>query len=201
MKKILLTLAVMALGLAAYAQECSVVLIDQNGKEYPYQLLMPQGADGYSTLIKVYYGEKWGTTPYTTSVDEQGKVIVDIPNPLYVDFYYVIDGVKYYADKDGDTIADTSTADNNPLTDSKDYVYQVEVGYAWTFGLQLYKDGTWHAFVTKGSTAVNELNADKAVASTRYFNVAGQEMNEANGVTIVVTTYTDGTTSTSKVIK
>jgi hypothetical protein len=29
----------------------------------------------------------------------------------------------------------------------------------------------------------------------------GQEMQEANGLTIVVTTYTDGTTSTAKVMK
>ena len=50
-------------------------------------------------------------------------------------------------------------------------------------------------------TAVNELNGEKAVAGVRYFNMAGQEMQEANGVTIVVTTYTDGTTSAVKVIK
>ena len=31
--------------------------------------------------------------------------------------------------------------------------------------------------------------------------MAGQEMQEANGVTIVVTTYTDGTTSAVKVMK
>ena len=29
----------------------------------------------------------------------------------------------------------------------------------------------------------------------------GQEMQEANGLTIVVTTYTDGTISTAKVMK
>ena len=50
-------------------------------------------------------------------------------------------------------------------------------------------------------TGVNELISGKAVAGVRYFNMAGQEMQEANGVTIVVTTYTDGTTSAVKVIK
>ncbi len=54
--------------------------------------------------------------------------------------------------------------------------------------------------VTK-ATGVNELANGKTVAGVRYFNMAGQEMNEANGVTIVVTTYTDGTTSAVKVIK
>ncbi len=46
-----------------------------------------------------------------------------------------------------------------------------------------------------------ELNADKTVAGVRYFNMAGQEMQQADGMTIVVTTYTDGTTSTAKVMK
>ena len=50
-------------------------------------------------------------------------------------------------------------------------------------------------------TSVDELNAGKTVAGVRYFNMAGQEMQEANGLTIVVTTYTDGTTSTAKVMK
>ena len=55
--------------------------------------------------------------------------------------------------------------------------------------------------VVTDRTNVNELVNGKTVAGVRYFNMAGQEMKEANGVTIVVTTYTDGTTSAVKVIK
>ncbi len=55
--------------------------------------------------------------------------------------------------------------------------------------------------VINDMTNVNELVNGKTVASKRFFNMAGQEMTEANGVTIVVTTYTDGTTSAVKVIK
>lgn len=50
-------------------------------------------------------------------------------------------------------------------------------------------------------SGVNDVNAGKTVASVRYFNMAGQKVSEANGATIVVTTYTDGTTSTVKMIK
>ncbi|MBQ7204450.1 MAG: hypothetical protein IJS04_01270, partial [Muribaculaceae bacterium] len=50
-------------------------------------------------------------------------------------------------------------------------------------------------------TRLSELGNGKQVAGVRYFNMAGQEMPEANGMTIVVTTYTDGTTSAAKVIK
>ena len=50
-------------------------------------------------------------------------------------------------------------------------------------------------------SGVNELNAGKTVANVRYFNVAGQEMAQPEGMTIQVTTYTDGTTSAVKVVK
>ena len=55
--------------------------------------------------------------------------------------------------------------------------------------------------VNNDYTGVNEIANGKAVAGVRYFNMAGQEMTEANGLTIVVTTYTDGTTSAVKVVK
>ena len=50
-------------------------------------------------------------------------------------------------------------------------------------------------------TGINELVNGKQIAGVRYFNALGQEMQSANGMTIVVTTYTDGTTSTAKVVK
>ena len=52
------------------------------------------------------------------------------------------------------------------------------------------------------ATAVNNVTTAKAVKSVKYYNVAGMESAEPfNGVNIVVTNYTDGTKSTSKVIK
>jgi len=56
-------------------------------------------------------------------------------------------------------------------------------------------------FTTAKSTVVDELNSEKAVAGVRYFNAAGQEMAQPEGMTIVVTTYTDGTKVATKVIK
>ncbi len=52
------------------------------------------------------------------------------------------------------------------------------------------------------TTSVNELSGVKAVAREDYFNLAGQQIDRpSSGVTLVVTTYTDGTRSTTKVIK
>ena len=46
---------------------------------------------------------------------------------------------------------------------------------------------------------INDSN--KVVAGVRYYNIMGQEMKEANGLTIVVTTYTDGSSNAIKVMK
>lgn len=56
--------------------------------------------------------------------------------------------------------------------------------------------------VIDNRTAVEEINANKTVAGVAYYNLAGQQSAQpVNGVNIVVTTYTDGSTSTAKVIK
>ena len=58
-----------------------------------------------------------------------------------------------------------------------------------------------YEFVVAPRVGINEMVAGKQVAGVRYYNMTGQEMTEANGLTIVVTTYTDGTTSAAKVMK
>ena len=50
-------------------------------------------------------------------------------------------------------------------------------------------------------TGIDELMSGKSIATVRYFNMAGQEMQQPSGMTIVVTTYTDGTTTAAKVMK
>ena len=51
------------------------------------------------------------------------------------------------------------------------------------------------------STGVDEQVAGKQVDSVRYYNLAGQEMEQPSGLTIQVTTFTDGTRTANKVIK
>ena len=57
-------------------------------------------------------------------------------------------------------------------------------------------------FVTKNQvTGVNGI-ADKTVAGVKYYNLTGIESSKPfNGINIVVTTYSDGTISTTKVVK
>ena len=52
------------------------------------------------------------------------------------------------------------------------------------------------------ATTVNETAIGKDIANIEYFNLAGQRITEpTTGVTLVVTTYTDGTRTTTKLIK
>ncbi len=56
--------------------------------------------------------------------------------------------------------------------------------------------------MVNNASGINDLNATgKQVASVRYYNVAGQEMATPEGLTIQVTTYTDGTRSATRLVK
>ena len=51
-------------------------------------------------------------------------------------------------------------------------------------------------------TAVNDINAAKAVTSVKYYNAAGVASSTAfKGVNVVVTRYADGTKTVTKVVK
>ena len=51
-------------------------------------------------------------------------------------------------------------------------------------------------------TAVENIGADKQVAGVQYVNLSGMTSDKPfDGMNVVVTTFTDGTTSTAKVMK
>ena len=93
------------------------------------------------------------------------------------------------------------------------YFYRTNMGddpmFNWRIGMQLNytvdgvtnKSDIVYLEVYPKPTAIDEVNAGKSVAGVRYFNMAGQEMAQPSGLTIQVTTYSDGTTSAAKVIK
>ena len=85
------------------------------------------------------------------------------------------------------------------LSFTEDGWYRIEA-YAVADG-KLPSDPIAYEFIVNPATGLSEMTGSKTVAGVRYFNAMGQEMQEANGMTIVVTTYTDGTTSTAKVMK
>ena len=93
------------------------------------------------------------------------------------------------------------------------YFYRTNTGdnpmFDWRIGIQLNytvdgitnKSDIVYLEVYPHHTSVSDVNAEKSVTGVRYYNVAGQEMAQPSGLTIQVTTYSDGTTSTAKLIK
>ncbi len=165
-----------------------IVLIDKDGNEIPYQLNPGENTD-YATTVSLDYNT-YGTFDYYGGEER----------PV-VGFYFIVDDVKYGAPEDM-TATVLGTALDNPLSENMNY-YTVPVGYSYTLGIFVDDmTGEYYVYAAQGGyTGVNELVNGKTVAGVRYFNMAGQEMKEANGMTIVVTTYTDGTSSAVKVMK
>jgi len=134
--------------------------------------------------------------PSVTTEETEGAVIVTASTT---------DGstvVLYQCDANGEN----AFAVENPMS----YTREATERTVYVYAVATNNDGSTRSEVKEvvipakkqdPETAINEMNADKAIASVRYFNMAGQEMQEANGMTIVVTTYTDGTSSAVKVMK
>jgi len=93
------------------------------------------------------------------------------------------------------------------------YFYRTNEGdnpmFTWRIGMQLNytvdgitnKSNIVYFEVYPHDTAVGEMEASKGVSSVRYFNIAGQEMAQPTGLTIQLTTYSDGTTTATKIFK
>ncbi len=103
-------------------------------------------------------------------------------------------------DEDGNVIERNADGNYYSLDHTKTYTVYVtdKARGSFTFD-DIYSDID---LVINNTTAVEEINAGKTVASVNYYNLAGQmSAQPVDGVNIVVTTYTDGTRTTAKVIK
>ena len=190
MKKFFTLLFVALMAVSAQAQvipDCQVVLVTADGTETAYDLIPGWNTDPVNTFDLTY---------------EYGFVEV-------AHFYFLIDGVEYGAPGEEPVFVDEimmGYGDQTPLVANSKNTYYVGNGYSYNLGVHpVVNDDLeiemFMAYVAKGGpVSVDELAA-KTVANVRYFNMAGQEMQEANGMTIQVTTYTDGTTNAVKVIK
>lgn len=174
-----------------------IVLIDQYGIEHMIEL--SEGIDGnYVNSITLGY-DPWGSFYWDPNLTDEEN----LANWPKIPFYFLIDGVRYGA---GESLVETYLGNplENPLTNEvEDGFYTVYVGFVYNIGVVIVGENEYYLYagVEKIITEVTEMNTDKSVASVRYFNMSGKEMPEADGMTIVVTTYSDGTTSVAKVVK
>ena len=158
-----------------------IVLTDLAGEEHWYSMNADPNGDPNWSIMMTLHHQPWD---------------------LNVPFYFMVNGTRYGAETDMQLpeMGDSEHTILNPVFAGENNWY-VPAGYTYTWGLQ-FKDGQIWLLVAQGPmTGIDELIDGKEVAGVRYFNMAGQEMQEANGICIAITTYTDGTTSTVKVIK
>ena len=77
----------------------------------------------------------------------------------------------------------------------------------WRIGIQTHYtvDGVRNSsdivYLEVTPSAIEGVLAGKTAVAERYYNMAGQEIANPTGIAIKVTTYSDGTTSTTKVVK
>ena len=161
-------------------------------------------------------GEEDVTITVTATAQGEGKRISDVAEqtlviPAYqvtatpvISFETTEDEVIITAAGDGEVLLYVNgELVDNPYTIARgDEDVTVEVyATAKEVGKLMSTSEVTEILIPKKDSGVDELLGNKTIANVRYFNMAGQEMNEVNGATIFVTTYTDGTRSTVKVIK
>ena len=127
-------------------------------------------------------------------VSGQHEVVVTITPYEGVVYYRII-----FTDPDGNVTESDWMEYVDAFSVYEDGRYRIEF-YAVADG-KLPSDPGAVEFTVSPMTGIEEMTTGKTVAGVRYFNAVGQEMSQPNGLTIMVTTYTDGTTSAVKVMK
>ncbi len=156
------------------------------------------------------------------SVNKYNEVIWDAPHQCHNEYHISYtnaesdpDATIYYAVGVGtyDEATDTWTfeyqTDENGDTIYMEYVDELIYTTPGTYEITAYaiapgktaSNTVVDRFTVASTTSVEELFADKTLAGVRYFNLAGQEMQEANGICISVYTFTDGTQVAVKVMQ
>jgi len=192
----------------------------------PYTLPEPTDVDqvlhftAYTVADGQVYNVNSNEVPFEYTVKAKEPVVTEVGAPTFNG--YSVDGITGY----GCTITPTTSGSQikyrvliwnaetqswDLLEDWQDYdgepqeIFYTNVGAkyrveAYAFIGDVRSEEVAYEFSVT-TTGIDEMMGGKTVAGVRYFNMAGQEMQEANGMTIVVTTYTDGTTSAVKVMK
>ena len=134
--------------------------------------------EGVTTVAKTYTTGTFGAQ----KVGDGAGEIAELPMKFYVRIYFTRNANL--------PVAQTSNAPrlkDATAADGKYYIVEKEIPFS----------------ITKNNiiTAIDQLNV-RQVAGVKYYNVAGVESDKPfQGVNIVVTRYSDGSTTTTKILK
>lgn len=168
-------------------------------------------------------GNDWATSKFyftLPSTDIEGNPIdpTKLSYSIFLDddqiFTFDYWDYDYDIEDDMTEIPYSIYSDGYDITDHMIYIYGTNNSdwplFTWRIGIQVYytdhgvktaSDIVYLEVFPNPSTAVSEVSVNKSVANVRYYNMAGQEVAQPQGMVIKVTTYTDGTTSSAKVVK
>ena len=167
-------------------QRCDIrSALRSNGDLYILEILSTTDCKFFPTTSEDSYGNE-----YNTGIPV-GRFAIDVSN--------FDDGWNWYSglSAPGDDVQKYSFS----------YTGGVEGTRAWAsegFSYDIYKWGNYASFhyFPENYDAIEEIENAKNVASVKYYNLAGVESAEPfSGVNIEVTTYSDGSTTTKKVLK
>ena len=166
-------------------------------------------------------GDEYGACRFsftlpTTDVDGNPINPENLSYSIYLDkdSLYTFDYFYYYDELDDYTtvIPYSLYSDGYDFTDHCVYLYGTNYCdwpiFTWRIGIKVYytvgsitNESDIVYLEVFPNTAINEVNAGKTVANVSYYNLAGQKVTQPQGMTIKVTTYTDGSSSKIKVIR
>ena len=153
-----------------------------------YEIVLPEGLE--LTAVKgIERGSNHSYYSRKNSIEDNVHTIIGISDDL-----------SKFAGSEGNVMSLTITATEDYGARSAE-VLITNVMFV-TPRHQIYLAGDALGFVNDNATGVEQVNVDKQIAAVRYINMAGQESETPfDGLNIVVTTYTDGTTTTVKVLR
>ena len=163
-----------------------------NNDEHEYtamqcEIVLPQGVK-LVNAEGVNRGESHGYYTLQHEIEENIYTIIGVSMDL-----------KFYEGTEGNIVRLTLAADDE--FDAQDASMTLANVLLVTPNHMTYLAADAMALMNNNS-GVEQVTIDKQIVGVRYINVAGQESEiPFDGVNIVVTTYTDGTTTTMKVMK
>ena len=182
----------------------AAVAFGMQAQEYDFKLVLDRNVWGIQDTIQLLPG---ANVDWVNTID----INYDHGFSPVGNFYFIIDGVNYGAPGDAPVYVPDEmmgNSANTPLVEGTANTYYVDYLFSYNLGIHIITNNDleivgYSAYIAKGGPVVEveELAINKTVASVRYYNMAGQEMQNASGMSIKVTTYTDGTTNAVKVIK
>ena len=152
-------------------------------------VLSKDEADFYTISNVMGDGDDWDPTALTEQASAPQNVLLSEGKLTWDDSQYVL---LWAVCKDGKVVC-LSTENHYDNADSTS---------KWSVRAANEMGGLGEAAEAKNTSAVKEINSGKAVAAVAYYNMDGTRVSEScRGQVIKVTTMTDGTVETVKIMK